>query len=391
MNPDDIVIVAARRTPVGSFLGQLSPLSAPALGSAVLQAVLADSGAEAARISEVVMGCVLPAGAGQAPARQAALGAGVPATVGCTTINKVCGSGMKAIMLGHDLCLAGSAEMVLAGGMESMSNAPYLLPKARQGFRFGHQQVLDHMLLDGLENARDGQPMGYFAELCADRYGFSREQQDAFAAESVRRAVAALDNGALVAEIVPLSVPGRREAQQVHEDEQPRRSDIAKIPTLKPVFREGGTVTAANASSLSDGAAAVLLLKRSTAAALGLPPLARIVAHGSHAQAPEEFTTAPIGAIKKLQDKLDWPEADLYEINEAFAVVALAAMKELGLDHAKVNVKGGACAVGHPIGASGARLVVTLLHALRQRGLQRGIAALCIGGGEATAMALEIE
>lgn len=391
MNPNDIVIVAARRTPVGGFLGQLSPLSAPALGTAVLEAVLADSGVEAAHISEVLMGCVLPAGIGQAPARQAALGAGIPPAVGCTTINKVCGSGMKTIMLGHDLCLAGSAELVLAGGMESMSNAPYLLPKARQGYRFGHQQVLDHMFLDGLENAQDGQRMGYFAELCVDRYGFTREQQDAYATESVRRAVAALDNGDLATEILPLRVPGRGEAQQVHEDEQPRRSDISKIPTMKPAFREGGTVTAANASSISDGAAAVLLMKRATATTLGLIPLARIVAHASHAQAPEEFTTAPIGAIKKLQDKLGWSKADLYEINEAFAVVTLAAMEELGLDHAKVNVNGGACAVGHPIGASGARLVVTLLHALRQRGLQRGIAALCIGGGEATAMALEAE
>lgn len=391
MNPDDIVIVAARRTPVGSFLGQLSSLPAPALGAAVLRAVLADSGVDAARISEVVMGCVLSAGIGQAPARQAALGAGVPARVGCTTINKVCGSGMKAIMLGHDLCLAGSAEMVLAGGMESMSSAPYLLPKARGGYRFGHQRTLDHMLFDGLENAQDGQPMGHFAELCADRYGFTRGQQDAYAAESVRRAVAALDNGVLAAEIAPVTVSGRGKEHWVGEDEQPRRSDISKISVLKPVFREGGTITAANASSLSDGAAAVLLVKRSAAATLGLTPLARIAAHGSHAQAPEDFTTAPIGAIKQLQHKVGWPEADLYEINEAFAVVALAAMEELGLDHAKVNVNGGACAVGHPIGASGARLVVTLVHALRQRGLARGIAALCIGGGEATAMALEIE
>lgn len=391
MNQNDIVIVAARRTPVGGFLGQLAPLSAPALGTAALQAVLADSGLEAARINEVLMGCVLPAGAGQAPARQAALGAGLPLGVGCTTINKVCGSGMKAIMLGHDLCLAGSAEIVLAGGMESMSNAPYLLPKARQGYRFGHQQLLDHMFFDGLENAQDGQPMGHFAELCADRYGFTREQQDAYASESVRRAVAALDSGALAAEMVPVTVSYRGKSQQVHEDEQPRRSDISRIPALKPAFREGGTVTAANASSISDGAAAVLLMKRSTAAMLELTPLARIAAHASHAQAPEDFTTAPIGAIQKLRDKAGWPEADLYEINEAFAVVTLAAIKELGLEHAKVNVHGGACAIGHPIGASGARLVVTLLHALRQRGLQRGIAALCIGGGEATALALEVE
>lgn len=392
MSQDDIVIVAARRTPVGSFLGQLSSLSAPALGSAALRAVLIDSGLDAARISEVLLGCVLPAGVGQAPARQAALGAGIPESVGCTTLNKVCGSGMKAIMLGHDLCLAGSADIILAGGMESMSNAPYLLPKARQGYRLGHQQLLDHMFFDGLENAQDGERMGYFAELCADRYGFTREQQDAYAAESVRRAVAALDGGALAAEIAPATVPRRGgKEQRIDEDEQPRKSDISKIPLMKPAFREGGTVTAANASSLSDGAAAVLLVRRSTAAALNLTPLARVAGHASHAQAAADFTTAPIGAVKKLHDKVKWSEADLYEINEAFAVVALAAIDELGLNPAKVNVNGGACAIGHPIGASGARLIVTLLHALRQRGLRRGIAALCIGGGEATAVALEIE
>jgi acetyl-CoA C-acetyltransferase len=391
MNQEDIVIIAAKRTPIGGFLGQLSSLSAPALGTAALQAVLADSGLSATYTSEVLMGCVLSAGIGQAPARQAALGAGIPESVGCTTVNKVCGSGMKAIMLGHDLCLADSANVVLAGGMESMSNAPYLLPKVRQGYRFGHRRLIDHMLLDGLENAQDSQPMGYFAELCADRYGFTREQQDAYAAESVRRAVAALDNGALAAEIIPVTVDHRGKEHSVYEDEQPRKSDLSKISTLKPAFREGGTITAANASSLSDGAAAVLLMRRSTATALGLTPLARIVAHASHAQAPADFTTAPIGAIKKLQDKVGWLEADLYEINEAFAVVVLAATGELGLEQTKVNVNGGACAIGHPIGASGARLVVTLLHALRQRKLHRGIAALCIGGGEATAMALEVE
>jgi acetyl-CoA C-acetyltransferase len=391
MSTDDIVIVAARRTAVGSFLGRLSSLSAPALGTAVLQAILTESGLEASRVSEVFMGCVLPAGTGQAPARQAALGAGVPATVGCTTINKVCGSGMKAIMLGYDLCRAGAAEIVLAGGMESMSNAPYLLPRVRQGYRFGHQQLLDHMLFDGLEDAYDNQPMGYFAELCAERYGFTREQQDAYAAESVRRAMAALDEGVLRDEIAPVLVSSRGRQESVDEDEQPRRSDLSKIPTLKPAFRPEGTVTAANASSLSDGAAAVLLMGRSTATALGFTPLARLVGHAGHAQAPKDFTTAPIGAIQKLQDTLGWVEADLYEINEAFAVVVLAAMETLGLEHGKVNVNGGACAVGHPIGASGARLVVTLLHALRQQGLRRGIAALCIGGGEATALALEVE
>jgi acetyl-CoA C-acetyltransferase len=391
MSNDDIVIVAARRTAVGSFLGRLSSLSAPALGAAVLQALVTESNLEASRVSEVFMGCVLPAGVGQAPARQAALGAGVPATVGCTTINKVCGSGMKAIALGYDLCRVGTAEIVLAGGMESMSNAPYLLPRARQGYRFGHQQLLDHMLLDGLEDAYDNQPMGYFAELCAQHYGFTRAQQDAYAAESVRRAVAALDRGVLKDEIIPIDVAVRGQPERVIEDEQPRRSNLSKISTLRPVFRPDGTVTAANASSISDGAAAVLIMRRSTATALGLPPLARIVGHAAHAQAPQEFTTAPIGAIQNLQDKLGWREADLYEINEAFAVVVLAAMETLGLEHGKVNVNGGACAVGHPIGASGARLVVTLVHALRWRGLRRGIAALCIGGGEATALALEVE
>jgi acetyl-CoA C-acetyltransferase len=392
-NPDPIVIVAARRTPMGSLLGSLSPVSAPQLGSHVIKAVIEDSRVDPATIDEVFMGCVLPAGLGQAPARQAALLAGIPQSTGCTTINKVCGSAMKAIMLGYDLINAGSVNRVIAGGMESMSNAPYLLPKVRNGLRLGHAEVVDHMFFDGLENASDNLLMGHFAERCVDQYAFSREEQDAFAIESVKRARNAIAEHHFAQEIVPVPVTIKGEQQLVTEDEQPGKSNISKVPQLKPAFRkEGGTVTAANSSSISDGAAAVMLMRAGDAQHNNIKPLARIVAHASHAQAPEDFTTAPIGAITRLKEKTGWRDfdIDLYEINEAFAVVTMAAMRDLKLDHNKVNVNGGACALGHPIGATGARLVVTLLHALRHRGLKRGIAALCIGGGEATAIAIEI-
>jgi len=393
MASPDIVLVAARRTPIGSFLGGLSPLSATQLGAAVIRAVLADSGVEPASVSEVFMGCVLPAGLRQAPARQAALIGGLPVSVGCTTVNKVCGSGMKAVMLGHDLIAARTARIVVAGGMESMSNAPYLLPRAREGLRMGHARVLDHMFFDGLENAADGELMGEFAERCVDRYGFSRTQQDDYAAESVRRALEAAAEGRFDAEIQPMEVSDRRRTATVAVDEEPGRCDIGKIPSLKPAFRrESGTVTAASSASISDGAAAMMLMSVDTAHTLGVTPLARIVGHTTHSQAPEDFTTAPIGAIRALCRRLDWrpDDVDLYEINEAFATVALAAIAELALDSRRVNVNGGACALGHPIGATGARILVSLVHALRARGLRRGIASLCIGGGEATAVAVEI-
>lgn len=393
MHNDPIVIAAARRTPIGSFQGQLAPASAPELAAAAARAALADAGVEGAEVSEVIFGCVLPAGIGQAPARQASLGAGIPKSVGCTTINKVCGSGMKAVMFAHDLIAAGSADIVLAGGMESMSNAPYLLPKARDGWRMGHQQVLDHMFFDGLQNPYDGHMMGHFAELCAEKYGFTREEQDRYATESVKFALAAVEGGAFADEIVPVTVKTRKGEMRVERDEEPFKCDIAKIPTLKPAFkRDGGTVTAASSSSISDGAAALVLMRESAAKQRGIVPLARITGHANHAQAPEWFTTAPVGAIAALQKKLGWTprDIDLYEINEAFAVVTMAAIRELGLDRTKVNVNGGACALGHPIGATGARILVTLVHALRKRNARRGIAALCIGGGEATAVAVEI-
>ena len=390
---DDIVIVAARRTPLGSLLGSLSSVSAPQLGSYAIKAILDDSNIEPTTIDEVFMGCVLPAGLGQAPARQAALLAGVPQSTGCSTINKVCGSAMKAIMLGHDSIVAGSARRVVAGGMESMSNAPYLLPKVRSGLRLGHHEVIDHMFFDGLENASDNLLMGHFAERCVDKYAFTREQQDEFAIESVNRARRAIEEQQFSEEIAPVAVTIKGQQHLVSEDEQPGKSNIEKIPQLKPAFRKDkGTVTAANSSSISDGAAAVMLMRASDAQQNNIRPLARIVAHASYAQAPEDFTTAPIGAITRLKEKTGWTEddIDLYEINEAFAVVAMAAMRDLKLNHDKVNVNGGACALGHPIGATGARLVVTLLHALKHRGLQRGIASLCIGGGEATAIAIEL-
>jgi acetyl-CoA C-acetyltransferase len=392
MSDQPVVIAAARRTPIGAFQGALSPVAAPALGATAAAAALADAGLEGGDVSEVIMGCVLPAGLGQAPARQAALAAGIPEGVGCTTINKVCGSGMKATMLGHDLIRAGSAEVVLAGGMESMSNAPYLLPNARTGLRMGHQQVLDHMFLDGLQNPYDDQMMGFFAEQTVDKYQFTRDAQDDFAIESVSRALTASDSGAFAAEIVPVLVRSRRSETTVDRDEEPDRCDLEKIRSMRPAFRrDGGTVTAASSSSISDGAAALVLTGADTAAARGLEPLARIVGHSGFAHEPAWFTTAPVFAIKALQDRLGWTadDVDLYEINEAFAVVAMAAMHDLGLDHARVNVNGGACALGHPIGATGARIIATLVHGLRSRGLKRGIASLCIGGGEATAIAVE--
>lgn len=391
MSDVSVVIVGAKRTAIGSFLGQFTGVPTTKLGATAIRAALQQSGVNPADVSEVIMGCVLPANLGQAPARQAALGADLPASTGCTTINKVCGSGMKAIMLGHDLIKAGSASVVLAGGMESMTNAPHMV-NARTGIRYGDGQLVDHMAWDGLTNPYDGKSMGVFGEMCADKYHFTREDQDAFAIESVKRAQAAQQSGAFAAEIVPVTVSGRKGDVQVDTDEQPGRSDIAKIPTLKAAFRkENGTITAATSSSISDGAAAVVLLSADDARARRLTPLARIVAHATHSQQPEWFTTAPVGAIRNVLDKAGWKigDVDLFEINEAFAVVAMTPMKELGIARDKINVNGGACALGHPIGASGARLVVTLIHALKARGLRRGIASLCIGGGEATAIALE--
>ncbi|HET6545140.1 MAG TPA: thiolase family protein [Rhodanobacteraceae bacterium] len=388
----DIVIAGAKRTAIGSFLGQFTGVPTTTLGAAAIRAALEQSGVAPADVGEVIMGCVLPANLGQAPARQAALAAGLPASAGCTTINKVCGSGMKAIMLGHDLIRAGSADIVVAGGMESMTNAPHMVA-ARTGIRYGDGKLVDHMAWDGLTNPYDGQSMGVFAENCADKYHFTREEQDAFATESVRRAQAAIASGAFADEIVPVKVATRKGEAEFATDEQPGKSDVARIPTLKPAFRkENGTVTAASSSSISDGAAATVLMRADDAEKHGATPLARIVGHATHSQTPEWFTTAPIGAIDKLLKKIGWSVADvdLFEVNEAFAVVAMAPIRELGIPHAKLNVHGGACALGHPIGASGARLVVTLLHALKQRDGKRGIASLCIGGGEATAIAIEL-
>ena len=393
---DPIVIVSAARTPMGGFQGELASLTAPQLGAAAIRAALERAGLNAEQVQEVIMGCVLPAGLGQAPARQAALGAGLPLAAGCTTINKVCGSGMKATMLAHDLLLAGSNEVMVAGGMESMSNAPYLLPKARGGYRLGHGQVLDHMFFDGLEDRYSeetkGRLMGTFAEECAGHYSFSREAQDAFAMASTTRAQQAIKEGLFKWEVAPVTVSGRKGDVVVENDEQPLKAQPEKIPTLKPAFSKTGTVTAANSSSISDGAAALVLMRRSTAAKLGLKPLATILAHATHAQEPKWFTTAPVGAMQKVLDKAGWQvgDVDLWEINEAFAVVTMAAMKEMNLPHDKVNVHGGACALGHPIGASGARIIVSLLGALRQYGKKRGVASLCIGGGEATALAVEL-
>ncbi len=393
MKDDPIVIVSSARTPMGGFQGDLKGLSAPELGAAAIRAAVERSGLPPENVQEVLMGCVLPAGLGQAPARQAALGAGLTRATTCTTLNKMCGSGMQAAILAHDLLRAGSADIVVAGGMESMSNAPYLLDRARAGYRMGHGRVLDHMFLDGLEDAFDkGRLMGTFAEECAQSHGFNREEQDAYALESLHRARSAIASGAFAEEIVVLQTPQGKQQRLIRDDEQPPKALPEKIPSLKPAFREGGSVTAANSSSISDGAAALLLMRRSEAERWGLQPQALIRGHAAFADAPNLFPTAPIGAIRKLLERTGWGigEVDLFEINEAFAVVAMASMRELGLDHARVNVHGGACALGHPIGASGARILVTLLSALRARGLRRGVAAICIGGGEATAMAVEL-
>ena len=392
MSSDPVVILSARRTPVGAFQGALAGLTGPQLGAAALKAALADSKIPAAELDEVIMGCVLSAGLGQAPARQAAIGAGIPASTPATTVNKMCGSAMRSVMLASDQILAGSARVIAAGGLESMSNAPYLLPKARTGYRMGHQEVLDHMLFDGLQSPWDGKPMGGFAEVTSARYEFTRERQDDYARESARRAQAAVAGGSFTNEIIPVTVKTRKGDTVVDKDETPGTIDIAKIPGLKPAFAKDGTVTAASSASISDGAAAVVLTRESIAKERGLKPLARILKYTSFAREPEWFTLAPVGAIQKLLKQLDWQpsDVDLYEINEAFAVVTMAAMKDLGLDHAKVNLHGGACALGHPIGATGSRILTTLIHALRAQGKKRGMASLCIGGGEATAIAIEV-
>ena len=390
---EKIVISGAARTPMGGFQGVLSAATAPQLGAAAIAAAVSRSQLTGDDIDEVIMGCVLAAGQGQAPARQASIGAGLAQSTGCTTINKMCGSGMKATMLAHDLLLAGSNRVMVAGGLESMTNAPYLLPKARAGLRMGHGQVIDHMFLDGLEDAYDkGCLMGVFAEATADKYQFTRKQQDEFSITSLRRAQAAIESGAFKGEITPVVINTRKGDVSVDTDEQPFNANFDKIPTLRPAFRKDGTVTAANSSSISDGAAALVLMSQSEAASRGVSPLAVIQGHASHAHEPAWFTTAPVGAIQKLLQKVGWAaeEVDLYEINEAFAVVTMAAMHDLKLDHARVNVNGGACALGHPIGASGARILVTLIAALQRQGLKKGVAALCIGGGEATAMAVEL-
>jgi len=395
---DPIVIVSAARTPIGSMMGELSSFAAHQLGSHVIRAAVERAGLTPAQVQEVIMGCVLPAGQGQAPARQAVRNAGLPDAAGATTINKVCGSGMKAAMLAHDLLVAGSQDIVVAGGMESMSNAPYLMLKGRGGYRYGHATMFDHMALDGLEDAYEktpnggGKSMGQFAEDCAGKYAFTREEQDRYAIASTERAKQANTDGSFAWEIAPLTVAGRKGDVIIDKDESPFKSAVEKIPTLKPAFRKDGTVTAATSSSISDGAAAMVLMRESTAGRLGLKPVARLVAHATHSQEPQWFTTAPVGAIRKLYDKTGWSSGsvDLFEINEAFAVVAMAAMKEHDLPHGKVNIHGGACALGHPIGASGARLIVTLIGALRKTGGRRGVASLCIGGGEATAVAVEL-
>ncbi|MBY5398800.1 acetyl-CoA C-acyltransferase [Rhizobium leguminosarum] len=389
---DPIVIVGAARTPIGSFQGELKEATAPELGATAIRAALQRSRVEAEAIEEVVFGCVLPAGQGQAPARQATIHAGLPFATAASTVNKMCGSGMKAVMMAHDLIAAGSASVAVAGGMESMTNAPYLLDKARGGYRLGHGRVVDHMFLDGLEDAYDkGRLMGSFAEDCAEAYQFTREAQDSYAIASLTRAQKAIAEGCFESEIAPVTVKSGKAEQVASRDEQPGKAKLDKIPTLKPAFREGGTVTAANSSSISDGAAALVLMRRSEAEHRGLKPLATILGHATHSQAPNLFATAPIGALQKLSDRTGLPlsEVDLFEINEAFAVVAMAAMRDLNLPHEKVNVHGGACALGHPIGASGARILVTLLAALERYDLKRGMAALCIGGGEATAVAIE--
>ncbi|QEW06436.1 acetyl-CoA C-acyltransferase [Nitrincola iocasae] len=390
---DSIVIVAAARTPMGGLQGKLANVRTPDLGGVAIKAALQRSGLRAEQVDEVVMGCVLPAGLGQAPARQAALKAGLPISTGCTTINKMCGSGMKAVMLAHDQIMAGSARVMIAGGMENMSQSPYLLPKVREGLRMGHASVLDHMFLDGLEDAYEGGLMGSFAQRSADASAITREAMDDFAIASLEKSLAAIESGTFVDEIAPVTVTGRTGDSVVDIDEQPGKARLDKIRSLRPAFAKDGTVTAANSSSISDGASALVLMRASDAQLQeGVQPLAKIVAHATHAQLPAEFTLAPIGAIEKVLEKAGWTKesVDLFEINEAFAVVTLLAKQALGLDPAKVNVKGGACALGHPIGSSGSRILVTLLYAMKQRGLKRGIASLCIGGGEATAVAVEL-
>ncbi|UCH47476.1 MAG: acetyl-CoA C-acetyltransferase [Betaproteobacteria bacterium] len=393
MAKDPVVIVSAVRTPMGGLQGVLKGFAAPELGANAIRAAVERASLKPEKIDEVIMGCVLPAGQGQAPARQASLGGGLPMSTGCTTINKMCGSGMKAAMLAHDLLVAGTNDIMVAGGMESMSNAPYLLPKARTGYRMGHQQVLDHMFYDGLEDAYDkGRLMGTFAEDCAEKYGFARNQQDEFAISSLQRAQKANENGSFAWETIPIAIKAGKEERFVERDEQPFKANFEKIPLLKPAFRKDGTVTAANSSSISDGAAALVMMRQSTAGQLGAKSLATVIGHATHAQEPGLFTTAPVGAIRKLFDKtgLSTDTVDLFEVNEAFAVVTMAAMKEHAIAHEKVNIHGGACALGHPIGASGARILVTLIGALRASGGRRGVASLCIGGGEATAMAIEM-
>jgi acetyl-CoA C-acetyltransferase len=392
MSSDPVVILAARRTPVGAFQGVFAGVTAPQLGSVAIKAALADAGLAASDVDEVIMGCVLSAGLGQAPARQAALGAGLPASTPATTVNKMCGSAMRAVMLASDQILAGSARVIVAGGLESMTNAPYLLPKARAGYRMGNQEVLDHMFFDGLQSPWDGQLMGCFAEATSAKYGFTRKAQDDFASESARRAQTAVASGAFAQEVAPVTAKTRKGEALIDKDETPSTLDVSKIPSLKAAFKKDGTVTAASSASISDGAAAVVLARESWCKTRGLKPLARIAGYSSFAREPEWFTLAPVGAIQKLLTQLEWRAADvdLYEVNEAFAVVAMAAIKDLELDHAKVNVNGGACALGHPIGATGARILATLIYALKNRGKKRGIASLCIGGGEATAIAVEI-
>ena len=392
MSNRDVVIVSAKRTPIGAFQGALTPVTATQLGSVAIKAAIEAAGLKGSDIQEVIMGCVLPAGLGQAPARQAALAAGIPNSVPANTLNKMCGSGLKAVMMAADQIKAGETDILVAGGLESMTNAPYLLPKARGGYRMGHGEILDHMLYDGLQSPFDGKSMGCFGDSTAAKYNFTRADQDAFAAESVRRALRALEAGEFDGEVAPVTVKGRKGETVVSRDETPGTCNIEKIPTLKPAFSKDGTVTAASSSSISDGAAALIIMSADAAQARGLKPLARILAYASQAQEPEWFTTAPVGAIRKTLTKLGWRahDADLYEINEAFAVVPMAAMHDLDIEHARVNVNGGACALGHPIGATGARIMTTLLHALKHRGKKRGIASLCIGGGEAVAVAVEM-
>jgi len=392
MSDNSIVIVSGARTPMGGFQGSLSSVSAVDLGALSIREAVSRAGIEASAVEEVIMGCVLPAGLKQGPARQASLNAGLPAATGCTTINKLCGSGMKAVMLAHDLIKAGSNKIMVAGGMESMSNAPYLLEKVRSGLRMGHGEIKDHMFLDGLEDARTGRLMGSFAQDTADQYGITRAEMDAYSIESLKRAQAAIESGALASEIVPVTVKTRKGEVVIKDDEQPHNANIDKIPTLKPAFKKDGSITAANASSISDGASALVLMSASEAERRGLKPLARIIGHATQSQDPSEFTIAPVGAISNLFNKTGWSAADvdLFEINEAFAMVTMLAMREHKLDHAKVNIYGGACAQGHPVGSTGSRIIVTLINALQNTGGKRGVASLCIGGGEATAIAIEL-